>query len=95
MTKVLTSSVFPGQLVGPLSEEVDTGVIIDVKNPTLINEGVMSKTYIIYDVEGSDKHGTFSVKRRYRDFYELRARLAENWPGVLVPPLPEKKIGVV
>lgn len=91
----MTSTVFPDEKVGLVPEEVDTGVTIDVKNPTLINEGVMSKTYIIYDVEGSDKNGTFCVKRRYRDFYELRARLAENWPGLLVPPLPEKKIGVV
>lgn len=67
---------------------------IQVKNPTLINEGIMSKAYILYDIEGADKHGPFSAKRRYRDFFELRSKLTENWPGVLVPPLPEKKIQV-
>lgn len=94
LTLVLSNSMFPGDQFSPLQEEVDNGVVIEVKNPTLINEGVMSKTYIMYEVEGSDKHGSFKVKRRYRDFHELRARLVDNWPGVLVPPLPEKKIQV-
>lgn len=75
-----------------METEAPPEITIEVKNPTLVNEGVMSKTYIIYDVEGSDKHGPFAIKRRFKDFFELRTRLVENWPGVMIPPLPEKKI---
>jgi len=55
---------------------------------------MMSKNYIIYDVEGSDSEGLFKVKRRFKDFFELRLKLVESWPGIHIPPLPEKKVAV-
>lgn len=75
-------------------EDAPTGIQISVKNPNVIKEGIMSKNYIVYDVEGEDSEGPFKVKRRFKDFYELRSKLVEHWPGVLIPPLPEKKITV-
>lgn len=48
--------------------------------------------YIIYDIEFTDKNGTGSTKRRYNDFFELRCRLVESWPGIVIPPVPEKKV---
>jgi sorting nexin-1/2 len=73
-------------------EDPDTGVEIEVKNPCVAKDGAMSKKYIIYDVEGTDKDGNFKVKRRFKDFDELRTKLVESWPGILIPPLPEKKV---
>ena len=34
----------------------------------------------------------FSTQRRYNDFVWLRAQLVSEFPGVIVPPLPEKSI---
>lgn len=68
-----------------------TGITAKVDNPTLKDGGAFSKKYTVYDVTGSDKHGAFSVKRRYNEFNELRNKLVENWPGYFIPPIPEKK----
>lgn len=68
-----------------------TGVVISVVNPQLKDGGMMQKKYTDYEVSGQDKHGSFSVRRRYKEFNELRAKLVENWPGFFIPPIPEKK----
>ena len=31
------------------------------------------------------------IKRRYNDFFQLREKLIENWPGVYIPNIPSKK----
>ena len=31
------------------------------------------------------------IKRRYNDFYQLRAKLLLNWPGIYIPNIPNKK----
>ena len=72
-----------------LIEEENTGIEVCVKNPQL--KGGSIGGFYMYDVEGQDKKGNFSIKRRYNDFHELRAKLVENWPGIFIPPLPEKK----
>lgn len=68
-----------------------TGIIIKVDNPTIKDAGAFSKNYTVYDVTGSDKNGSFNVKRRYNEFNELRSKLCDNWPGFFIPPIPEKK----
>lgn len=68
-----------------------TGVSIVVQNPQLRDAGTFQKKYTDYEVTGKDKHGQFSVRRRYKEFNELRAKLVENWPGFFIPPIPEKK----
>ena len=78
------------QTAKPESEQI----VVSVKNPTVMKDGALSKNYIIYDVEGKDKEGEFKVKRRFKDFFELRTKLVETWPGVMIPPLPEKKLKV-
>ena len=35
--------------------------------------------------------GEWSCRRRYSDFHELRNKMVENWPGIFIPGLPEKK----
>jgi hypothetical protein len=67
-----------------------TGINIKVDNPQLKDGGAFAKKYTVYDVTGSDKHGAFSVKRRYNEFNELREKLVLNWPGYFIPPIPEK-----
>jgi hypothetical protein len=72
-----------------LIEEENTGIDVTVKNPQ--RRGGNIGGFFVYDVEGQDKQGGFSCKRRYNDFHELRSKLVENWPGIFIPPLPEKK----
>ena len=72
-----------------LVKEIDTGIEVAVSNPTVVNKKV--KNYVQYDITGNDKSGNFSCKRRYNAFKELRNKLCENWPGIFIPPLPEKK----
>lgn len=48
--------------------------------------------YVSYLVSGQDSKGPFSIRRRYRDFYLLREKLVERWPGLYVPPISSKKV---
>lgn len=68
-----------------------TGVYVQIRNPQLKDGGAFSKKFTDYEVAGNDKHGQFSVRRRYKEFNELRAKLVDNWPGFFIPPIPEKK----
>lgn len=68
-----------------------TGIVIKVDNPQMKDGGTFGKNYTVYEVSGSDRNGSFSVKRRYNEFNELRRKLVENWPGYFIPPIPEKK----
>lgn len=72
-----------------LVKEIDTGIEVEVSNPTITNKKIGK--YVKYDVSGNDKNGNFNCKRRYNAFKELRVKLCENWPGIFIPPLPEKK----
>lgn len=56
------------------------------------------KGHVSYRVNTRQKNlpgyrsGTVVVRRRFSDFVWLSHRLQETYPGVLVPPLPEKKL---
>lgn len=68
-----------------------TGIVVKVDNPQMKDGGTFGKNFTVYDVSGSDRNGSFNVKRRYNEFNELRRKLVENWPGYFIPPIPEKK----
>lgn len=57
-----------------------------VKNP------VKSGGHIRYTITGVDSDGTFEESRRYKEFFALRNTLAQRWPGVYIPAIPEKKL---
>jgi len=64
---------------------------ITVRDPAKHNEGmnayVTYKVTIVTDAEGyENKH----VHRRYSDFCWLQSELAAEFPGLVIPPLPEK-----
>lgn len=64
---------------------------VDIKNPILIETGLFSHDYILYDVKTSPFN--WCVKRRYSDFDQLRNLLVKFYPGHLIPPIPPKKTG--
>lgn len=47
------------------------------------------KKYVIYSLKGSAIKE--DVIRRYSDFFNLRRKLLERWPGVFIPAIPPKK----
>ena len=47
------------------------------------------KKYVIYSLKGSAIKE--DVIRRYSDFFNLRKKLLERWPGVFIPAIPPKK----
>ena len=57
-----------------------------VTQPSMINN-----KFVAYTVKGVDKLGTFEGRRRYNEFYLIRACLTQRWPGIFIPALPPKK----
>lgn len=57
-----------------------------VSNP-IQNDGI--KKFISYTLSGTDVQN--QVSRRYSDFFALREKLLERWPGVYIPNIPPKK----
>ena len=60
---------------------------IYVSDPQYIKEGV--KGFTFYSLKGTKVPETLS--RRYRDFDSLRKKMVEQWPGIFIPKLPNKK----
>ena len=65
-----------------------SGIKISVTDP-VIKDGL--NKYVLYAVRGADRDGTFEIYRRFSDFNTLRKAMVKRWPGVYVPPIPEKK----
>ena len=54
-----------------------------------------NKGFYTYLIMGNDELGTFEIRRRYNDFFHLREILKKKWPGLYIPPIPEKKLIVI
>jgi hypothetical protein len=66
-----------------------------IQNPKPVEMGFFSSNYIVYEIQTNilpDKI-TWLVNRRYSDFINLRSCLQNQFPNILVPPLPGKKMG--
>lgn len=46
----------------------------------------------VYHIKGNMISKEVDFLRRYRDFDLLRSKLVSNWPGIIIPPIPPKKI---
>ena len=57
-----------------------------VCNP-VIKDGM--KKYVVYSLKGSAIHD--DEVRRFSDFFSLRKKLVERWPGIFIPAIPPKK----
>jgi hypothetical protein len=80
-TKIEDNNVF--------KEYSEKSIPIHVNNP-IKRDGL--KSYVVYTVIVERKPDP--VYRRYSDFYELREKLMERWPGVYIPNIPPKKVVV-
>lgn len=73
-------------------------LLVTVTNPCMEGQGISS--HFTYEVTTKTslpqyKFGQFSVTRRFRDFDWLHTQLCSKFPGVIVPPLPEKQSATV
>jgi hypothetical protein len=50
------------------------------------------KDYIVYTVVSNKLNEP--IFKRFSDFFALREKLVERWPGVYIPNIPHKKIVV-
>mmetsp|Transcript_3592 Transcript_3592/g.4662 ORF Transcript_3592/g.4662 Transcript_3592/m.4662 type:complete len:467 (+) Transcript_3592:111-1511(+) len=71
-------------------------LLIEVTDPQKHEDGPM-KSYINYNVKTNTdrpefEYGNFSVVRRYSDFTWLYEALETEFPGSIIPPLPEKNL---
>eukprot|EP00164_Ancoracysta_twista_P004810 GFYU01006530.1.p1 GENE.GFYU01006530.1~~GFYU01006530.1.p1 ORF type:complete len:434 (-),score=165.52 GFYU01006530.1:176-1477(-) len=76
------------------SASKDSGIEVFISDPQKHGEGTMH-AYISYKVTTQTtlqyfNHSQFHVVRRYRDFVWLHTQLGESYPGVIIPPIPEK-----
>jgi len=75
------------KLEDTIPEEVDPRIqLFNVTNP------VKAAGHIRYTVTGVDSEGPFEEVRRFSQFYALKNALAQRWPGIYIPSLPEKKL---
>ena len=73
------------------SELNDKNVVIEIRNPRVVQSKNLLKTsYIVYEIY-TDVTGWY-VDRRYSDFVWLRTALRKLFPNILCPPLPRKKL---
>lgn len=71
-------------------EEINQ-ITLECCNPKIIEQKLTKANYVTYNIKGFDKLGEINILRRYSDFFELRAKLLQNWPGIFVPSIPGKK----
>lgn len=74
-----------------------SGAWVQVGEPSLVEDRVGKHAVYVVRVsctQGQDGIGSFEASRRYNDFLNLRNKLVESWPGVIVPPIPRKQVRV-
>lgn len=62
--------------------------LIKVFDP-IKKEGI--KPYVVYSIKFPNDSENITFYRRYSDFFSLREKLVERWPGVYIPNIPPKK----
>jgi hypothetical protein len=48
--------------------------------------------FMAYIIKGRDTIGNINVPRRYSDFFFLRDILKQRYPGMMIPPIPPKRM---
>jgi hypothetical protein len=67
---------------------------LEIQETNLRKESVLIgvKSYTQYHIVGRDSLGQIDILRRYSEFVLLRDMLFTRYPGLVIPPLPAKKI---
>jgi sorting nexin-1/2 len=63
---------------------------ITLSNPLLVSETFSNN--VIYTIKTLDSTGNYEFTRDYNEFISIRKILAKKWPGIYIPPLPNRSI---
>lgn len=74
-----------------LTEDAKLGEAEKVRLVNTITSSHGGGKHTDYKIVGKWNDEEFVIMRRYKEFYLLRKRLEERWPGFYIPPLPRKK----
>lgn len=83
------------QLGDPSKIVADNAIRVEVRNPVQVGGTLDKHTRFTVNMSTSLGHFTIkeaTVQRRYRDFVWLHDRLCTIYPGVVIPPVPGKRI---
>ena len=85
-----------------MHEQMQDMNILDQPAPVEVEDSIQQKFsvsnpmkvqgHIKYTVKGVEGNGQFEEIRRFSEFHALRHTLSQNWPGVYIPAIPEKKV---
>ena len=64
-------------------------IMIQLSNPVIKDERFTK--HAAYKITGEDSKGSFEIERRYKEFNMLQVLLHLQWPGCIIPQIPEKK----
>lgn len=92
-TEVMSASG-PGAS-SPVAFGTSTSGVLEIAVSDPFKQGEGMNAYVSYKVNTRTnlpqfEHGQLAVVRRYSDFVWLRAQMMKVYPGIIVPPLPEK-----
>jgi hypothetical protein len=61
--------------------------LVDDENETefTVTNPQNNNGHIVYECRGVDDKGTWTGMRRFNEFFMLREKLEQNWPGVPIP----------
>eukprot|EP01135_Chromosphaera_perkinsii_P002862 Nk52_evm17s229 gene=Nk52_evmTU17s229 len=76
-------------------DEEENDLAVEVSNPEKQGDGFRS--YVAYEINAKTslpcyKSYQMNVKRRYNEFSWLYNNLVANYPGIVIPPIPDKKL---
>ena len=87
--------------VNQIKEEERKEPILENQSENISKINISSEIYIdktsllngktIYHIKGNFLEKNQEIIRRYRDFDLLHIKLSQNWPGIFVPPIAQKK----
>ena len=69
----------------------DKQVNIEIRNPKVVETSLLKSNYVTYEIYTDVTK--WLVRRRYSDFVWLREMMCKFFPRMIVPPMPNKKIG--
>jgi hypothetical protein len=73
--------------------KVNDGLMrVEIKGTVLKVEKGIKSNYTCYHIDGADSLGPIDCLRRFNEFILLREMLYSRYPGIYIPPIPNKKM---
>jgi hypothetical protein len=72
----------------------DGNLVLQIKGTQLKKESgkISGQQYTVYHIVGQDSLGPVDILRRFKEFILFREMLFSRYPGLFIPPIPQKQI---